>query len=383
MRTESNSTQCNSEQVSILLVEDNPADARYIELTVDSIGSDQYQLERVSRLRAGLDRLEQGGIDVVLLDLNLPDSLGINTVELVKAAHPSVPIVVLSATEGDEMALQAVRCGAQDYIPKDNIKAILLKRAIRYAVERQQMVIEKQKYTQRLEERVREQTVSIRRAHEETILRLVAASMYRDEETGAHIERVGLYSELLAEAIGWPQSEVDNIRMAAPMHDVGKIGIPDAILQKPGKLTETEYEVMMTHTTIGAKMLADSDSPMLRMACQIALCHHERWDGTGYPRGLSDSSIPEHSRIVGIVDVFDALSNDRVYRPAFSEEEVLRMLRQGHKTHFDPFLLDAFLLLVPEMKAIGEDHPDTPTEGSSGELELALNYLAPMPVATV
>ena len=222
------------------------------------------------------------------------------------------------------------------------------------ALEKRRLVIENRSYTQRLEETVREQTSIIRAAHEETIYRLVRASLCRDEETGAHIQRTGLYSELLASAIGWSSEQCDRIRLAAPMHDIGKLGIPDSILCKPEKLTNEEMLVMQTHTTLGAKMLAGSSSVVLQMAEQIAIGHHERWDGTGYPSGLAGAQTPQTARIVAIVDVYDAITHDRVYRPAMSEPEISRIMSAGRGTHFDPELLDAFMTLLPEMRAIAE-----------------------------
>jgi len=209
-----------------------------------------------------------------------------------------------------------------------------------------------------LENKVRERTEDVRRAQEEIIYRLASASQWRDEETGMHIRRTGLFSESLARAAGWPAAATEAIRQAAPMHDVGKIGIPDAILQKPGKLTPEEFEVMKTHTTIGAKMLADSDVPMLQMARKIAQNHHERWDGTGYPGGLAGQEIPESARILAIVDVYDALTHDRVYRPAMSEDDVLMLMRKNAGSHFDPRLLSLFFEHLSEIRHIASAHPD-------------------------
>jgi putative two-component system response regulator len=209
-----------------------------------------------------------------------------------------------------------------------------------------------------LEQALQEQTVAIRRAQEETIHRLVSASLWRDEETGMHIRRTALLSEFLAQAAGWSAKEAENIRLAAPMHDVGKIGIPDAILRKPGKLTPEEFEIMKTHTIIGSRMLSGSDAPMLKMAAEIALNHHECWDGGGYPTGLARESIPESARILAIVDVYDAMTHDRVYRPAHSEDEVLAIMQQGAGTHFDPLLLTVFFSHLDEIRRISEEHPD-------------------------
>jgi HD-GYP domain-containing protein (c-di-GMP phosphodiesterase class II) len=226
--------------------------------------------------------------------------------------------------------------------------------------EHEALIAAKREYTERLEERVREQTVVIRRAQEETIHRLISASLWRDEETGMHIRRTGLFSEALAKAVVWSVANVDRIRMAAPMHDVGKIGIPDAVLRKPDKLTPEEFEIMKSHTVIGARMLDGSDEPMLLMAKEIALNHHERWDGKGYPNGLAGDAIPECARILAIVDVYDAITHDRVYRPALPDDEVLTIMRQGEGTHFDPFLLTLFLSILEEIDRIAREHQDEP-----------------------
>ncbi|MFZ1934205.1 MAG: CHASE domain-containing protein [Thermoguttaceae bacterium] len=215
--------------------------------------------------------------------------------------------------------------------------------------------VNQQKY---LAQKVLEQTVDIRRANEEVIDRLVSAAQWSDEETGMHIRRTGLLCEVLARAAGWFGDDVEALRQAAPMHDIGKIGIPDAILQKPGKLTAEEFAVMKTHTRIGADILAGSKSPMLQMAREIALNHHERWDGKGYPRGLAGKAIPESARIVAIVDVYDALSHDRVYRPALPEAEVLTIMQQGAGSHFDPVLMTFFFLHFSDIRRIAQEHPD-------------------------
>ena len=189
--------------------------------------------------------------------------------------------------------------------------------------------------------------------------------MCRDEETGMHVKRTGLLSEALALAAGWSETDAEILRLEAPMHDVGKIGIPDAILQKPGKLTNEEFEIMKTHSRIGAGMLEGSQSEILTMARDIALCHHERWDGTGYPLGLAGMAIPEAARIVSIVDVFDAVSHDRVYRPALPAEEVSKIMTQGAGKHFDPVLVSVFLAHYETMRNIIHENPDEKTTDES------------------
>ncbi|MEN6408061.1 MAG: CHASE domain-containing protein [Thermoguttaceae bacterium] len=227
----------------------------------------------------------------------------------------------------------------------------------RLATER---TLELRKKDDQLRQSQEAKTRALRAAHEETIERLVAASLCRDEETGTHIKRTGLLSEMLAREAGWSETAAKVLRLAAPMHDVGKIGIPDAILRKPDKLTPAEFEIMKTHTLIGARMLDGSISPILQMAHNIALAHHERWDGSGYPKGLAGTDIPEAARIVSIVDVYDALSHDRVYRSALPEDEVLEYLAQGSGTQFDPTLLAIFLVHHEAARQILQQNPDEP-----------------------
>ena len=203
-----------------------------------------------------------------------------------------------------------------------------------------------------LEREVSKRTEEIRGRELEIAERLIYAAGFRDEETGAHIRRVGFYSAAMARAIGWNQLAVDDIKIAAPMHDIGKVGIPDMILKKPGRLDETELSVMRTHTTIGKEMLADSTVPMLCIASEIAGSHHEYWNGLGYPEGLKGEDIPVSARIVSIVDVYDALVHRRVYKTAFEEHVALEMMRGLVNIQFDPDLFAVFLDNLDEMRDI-------------------------------
>ena len=207
-----------------------------------------------------------------------------------------------------------------------------------------------------LEKEVRKRTAMIRAREEEIALRLVSAADSKDDgETGDHIRRLGLYSQLMAKHLGWGQNEIDEIRIAAPMHDIGKIGIPDHILKKPGKLTEEETEVMKTHPEIGSKILSNSKSPLIQMARDISLGHHEKWDGSGYPYGLSGEDISISARIVAIVDVFDALIHKRVYKDKMPIDEAMVIMQEGRGKHFDPDLLDLFFELKDEMVQIARN----------------------------
>jgi response regulator RpfG family c-di-GMP phosphodiesterase len=211
---------------------------------------------------------------------------------------------------------------------------------------------------EKLELEVHRRTLQIRQREEEIAIKLIAASGKRDEETGAHIRRIGLYAAEMARALGRSQLLIDDIKLAAPMHDIGKIGIPDNILQKPGRLTEAEFEIMKGHALIGGEMLAGSNISMLNLASNIAIGHHEKWDGSGYPNGLKGEEIPESARIVAIVDVYDALVHKRVYKKAFPEAEALEIMNEMASYHFDPNLYRLFLLIIDKIREIKNQNQD-------------------------
>jgi putative two-component system response regulator len=266
---------------------------------------------------------------------------------------------MLTGNRDTESAISALNAGAFGYLLKPARQDELLAQ-VNHGLELRRLRIERRRYTEGLEQRVREQTVEIRQAHEETIHRLVHAAATRDVETGAHIVRTGAFSEILARAAGWSPAEVERIRMAAPMHDIGKIGVPDAILRKPAGLTPEEYDVMKQHTVIGGRLLAGSNSSILTLAREIALAHHERWDGKGYPSGIAGEAIPEAARILSIVDVYDALTSDRPYRRAMKEEVVLKMMLAEQGRQFDPVLLTTFFSVLDQIHQAAGNHPDAP-----------------------
>jgi putative two-component system response regulator len=317
---------------------------------------------------AAWEYLGSNKVDLAVLDINMPGRSGLELLGEIKKTYPDTSVLMMSAMGEAKTAIQALTHGAYGYLVKPVEREELLLQ-VKNALEHRQLLQQRHNYLRDLEEKVHEQTLEIRRAHEETIHRLVTASLCRDEETGMHIRRTGLLSEALARAAGWSTADAEVIRLAAPMHDVGKIGIPDAVLQKPGRLTPAEFEIMKTHTTIGARMLAGSHSAILLMAHDIALSHHERWDGTGYPQGLAEEAIPEAARILSIVDVYDALSHDRVYRPAMPEGEVLNLMQRAAGTQFDAMLLATFLAHFDEMRAIIEQNPDETAEAMATSLD--------------
>lgn len=338
----------------ILVVDDEPV-LRY--MVTRWLAGDGYKCTEAENAETAWQYLQHNEVHLVTLDINMPGMPSKELLVRIKESFPETEVLMLTARAETEPAIEFLTRGASAYLIKPVNREELIFQ-VEKALEHRQMMIEQREYTRNLEEKVREQTLQIRRGHEETIHRLVNASAYRDDETGAHIKRVGLFSAVLAKALGWSTEQVEHLRMAACMHDVGKIGIQDAILRKPGPLTRGEYEVMKTHTVIGARMLADAESPVLQIAHDIALNHHERFDGTGYPNGIADSGIPESARITAIVDVYDALTHDRVYRRAFSEAKALDMMENGRGSQFDPSLLDLFCDALPNIRRIALLNPD-------------------------
>ena len=333
-----------------------------------------YQCQSAANVDEAFAVLDRCHVDLVISDLRMPGRSGLDFLEQLQTDHSDLAVIMLTGCEVPLFAPRAVGQGAWVYLQKPVERNALLIQVSR-VLERRRLIDDARNRTFNLEGRVNSLTRLIRLADEEVIHRLVVASMARDDETGAHIKRIGLFSAAVAEAAGWSSEAVDNIRLAAQMRDIGNIGIPDAILLKPGKFTAEEFEIMKTHTVIGASILRNSDSDMMQLAEEIARSHHEWWNGSGYPDGLCAKAIPPAARIVAIVDVYDALTHDRVYRPALPESEALSMIKQGRYTHFDPELLDMFLSALPAIRELAQDDGgyELASQGS-GTMEAVLAF---------
>lgn len=338
----------NPRRTNILVVDD---ESHVREIVCHRLRGVGYSCQTANSVAMACDLLQRQSFELVTSDIGMPGRSGIELLHLIKKQYPDTAVLMLTGNVDTQVAIRAMSDGAHGYLIKPVQRDELL-RQVEMALGHRALMIENREYKTQLERKVCEQTQHIHLAHQETIQRLLVACMYRDEETGGHIKRTGLSSALVAQALGWPKERVELIRLAAPMHDVGKVAIPDSILLKPGKLTPEEFAIMQTHTTLGARMLAGSPSPILQMAEQIALGHHEHWDGRGYPQRLSGDEIPEAARILAIVDVFDALTHDRVYRKAFPEAEVLDMIRAGNGTHFEPRVVQAFFAALTAIRTV-------------------------------
>lgn len=309
--------------------------------------------------RQGLEMVESGRFDLLLLDMRMPEMDGIEFMNRLRADdRPDRPaVIVLTAQTDEETRRAALAAGARDFINKP-FKLWELTQRVRNTLEIQILYRRAREFNSVLEATVEERTRELRETQLDIVRRLATAAEFRDNETGQHIIRMSGVAHRIALAAGLPEKEAADIRDAAPLHDIGKIGIPDAILLKCGKLDPEEWEIMKRHAEFGGQILDGAVSPQIDLAREIALTHHEKWDGSGYPRGLAGEAIPISGRIVAIADVFDALTCARPYKKAWPVEEAVSYVVAGAGTHFDPALVDAFRRDLPAILEMRERFKD-------------------------
>jgi putative two-component system response regulator len=297
--------------------------------------------------------------DLVVVDYMMPAPDGLEFIERFRssARHKDVPILMITANQEITVRYSALELGANDFLTKPIDEHEFLARA------RNMLNLRKSQraladHNNWLADEVRKATADIRARERETIMRLTLAAEFRDPETGAHLLRMSHYSRLIAAELGWSPEDQDLLLAAAPMHDIGKVGIPDLVLLKRAALTAPEREVMCQHTQIGHDILAGSDSPLLQLGAQIALTHHEKYDGSGYPNGLAGEGIPLAGRIVAVADVFDALLSERPYKQPWPLEDAVQYMKDHRDKHFDPLCLDAFFANWDEVLEIRDRYLD-------------------------
>jgi putative two-component system response regulator len=348
----------------VMIVDDEPINVKILQKHLKVAGYSRFFT--TSDATTVLDRLRKNPPDVLLLDVMMPDINGLDLLEEIRndASLGYFPVLILTASDSDETRVRALNLGATDFLNKPVNPSEIVAR-VRNALLVKAHHDHLKSYSQELEDQVRRRTAELAASRLELIHCLARAAESRDNETGHHVMRVGCYAGLIARKLGLDPDLVELIEHAAPLHDLGKIGIPDSILLKPGKLAPDEYEIMRkhavfgkrtfepmtndewrtfkSHTVLGEMIMEADGSPVIRMAAKIALTHHEKWDGSGYPLGLAGEEIPLPGRITAVADVFDALSSSRPYKPAWPLDRCFKAIQDGRGTHFDPVVLDAFI----------------------------------------
>jgi putative two-component system response regulator len=349
--------------VNVLVVDDSRSSLAFIMQTMQ--GVEDCTAEGFTRPEAALARAAETQFDLILVDNIMPEMDGMVVTDRLRAmpGYQLVPIIMVTSDADASTRLNAIGAGATDFINKPFDPVELQARArnllaLRHA---QTQLAERADW---LAVEVAKATSALAGREEEVIWRLARAIEYRDGDTGGHVSRVALISRIIAEGIGLPPDTCRLIYLAAPLHDIGKIGIADAILGKPGKLTPEEFSVMQRHVTIGAKVLEAGTSSLVRMAERIARSHHERWDGTGYPSRLAGEDIPVEARIVAIADVFDALTSVRPYKAAWPVAQAYDEILRGSGAHFDPTCVAAFVARWPQIQSL-LDQADEPLRASA------------------
>lgn len=337
----------------ILVVDDEAPIRRALARVLDGAG---YECDTASNVADARRLLDTAPFAVVLCDVMMPDESGFSLLAYAHNVYPEVAVIMVTAVDDPRAAEPVARNGAYGYIIKPfDSSAILIN--VAGALERRAGTILERRRRQALERTVATRTEELSEAlqllsagdkalmasQEETVVRLALAAEWRDPSTGRHLEQMSVHTARLATLAGFDSAAGEQLRIASKMHDIGKVALPDDVLLKPGRLTDSERVVMQVHAEIGARMLDGSQSPLLQLAAIVALTHHERWDGSGYPRGLTGAEIPLPGRIVAVADVYDALRSERPYKPAFSVEESMAILRQGRGAHLDPDLVDLFV----------------------------------------
>ena len=351
----------------MLLVDDDEALLSWSERLLRKNG---YSCDSAGDASAAQERLARRSYALAMLDVNMPPGeSGLDLLVRIRTEHPKTAVVIITGEDDPELAMTAIEHGAYGYMVKPvgagemliNVANALHRRAREQQSERlmrslQAAVEDRGNELEGALQDLRLSNTQVRISQAETIFRLARLVELRDEETGHHLQRMSNYCEVLARELNLPAARCEHLRLASQLHDIGKVAIPDAILLKPGRLTEQERSTIETHAQIGYEMLAGSNSEVVQLGALIARAHHEHWDGGGYPLGLAGEAIPLEGRIAAVADVFDALTSTRIYRPAFPVRRALETMQSERSTHFDPVVLDAFMKVLPELEPIRQTY---------------------------
>jgi putative two-component system response regulator len=339
--------------MNILIVDNDEKNLQFLEGILHPEG---YATQRAKDGKSALRLLENEAIDLVLIAAIMPGMSGFDTTKYIKEGR-DIPVILLTGLREKDDIVRGLACGVDEILSKPFLKEELLLKL--------NNILKLKEYEQAFREIATTRVAYLRsilksslKLSREVVFRLLSAVEHKDDESEKHMLRVARFSKAIAENLGFKGEFLDLLESAAPMHDIGKIGIPDRILLKPGKLTPRELATMKTHTVIGGSILEGSTVSLLTLSREIALCHHERWDGTGYPEGIAGAKIPIAARIVAVADAFDALTSPRPYKPAYPWEKSLILIKDERGRHFDPRVVDAFLTRIHEIRAIHRTYRD-------------------------
>ncbi|WP_457749658.1 HD domain-containing phosphohydrolase [Sulfurimonas sp.] len=338
-------------KLNIVIVDDELVNLLLLENILESEG--YKNVSAFSASPEALEYIQKNSVDALITDYNMPEIDGITLLKKAKIFQPELVSIMITANNDNEMMHKALEAGVTDFLIKP-ISPVVFKLRLHNILAIKSSLNLTQHFNEMLTTRVKEATTALQKSEYEALEVLSKAAEYKDPETASHISRVSHYSKLLAKACGLSQEEQKIIFYAAPLHDIGKIGINDTILLKPGKLTQDEFTQMKEHAAIGASILHGKENVFLQAGEVIALAHHEKYNGKGYPKGLKGEEIPLYARIVAIADVFDALTSDRPYKEAWSFEKALNLLIEEKENHFDPQLVDYFIENIDKVKTIYE-----------------------------
>ncbi|MDA1013525.1 MAG: response regulator [Planctomycetota bacterium] len=371
-------------QGTILIVDDEPYNVLVVRRYLEQSG--HQHIHATSDSTVAFQMIRERRPDVLIMDVMMPQVSGLDILKLMQLDDQlsHIPVLIMTASSDADTKTRALELGAADFLTKPLDPNDLIPR-VRNALKTKAYYDQLTQQTHNLEAEVRRRTAELATSRQEVLHCLARAGEYRDDDTGHHVLRVGKYASIVARELGFSESRVELLELAAQLHDIGKIGVPDSILHKPGRLdpqeydfikqhcaigktiinpyAEEEYRLLRSHTRIGENLLSVNSSPLLMLAARIAQTHHEHWDGNGYPLGLAGEDIPIEGRITAIADVYDALSSKRPYKDAFPREKCYAILNEGRGTHFDPTVLDAFMrqsAQIIEVQLAYMDKPDLP-----------------------